>query len=577
MQHNNNIENKLREMEAMEQPDLSQVDAHWQQMAGMLQPSVLPVKKGWSRWMLNGFYGAVVAVLIGGAVLYFSSQKNDIVSSTTPAKEATVPFSGMAASKSDTITNTVTAFVSNKVAIISLAKPAAYHTPAVISFGQNATVNVDEQTTLNTNITAANDMKPDSIAVLNMLDRRIISVAETNAVKMNNFFGALKKPAQYFEIDTQKDTTLIAENGTSLFIPAKIFVANDSTVIKGIVTLQLKEYYNYQEIVGNKLHTTSNGQQLVSGGMVHLSATQNGKKITVAPAKEIILKMPVNKPFDDEMQLFTAQQQSTGEHVDTASDINWQPAGQSQRLGRSKFRIKIFDPSGQPYKTFETKNGKKVARFVIRDNCKMTNKEVLKALTERYGMFYDKITVRRSLSDEPRALFSKTPYPVVGDSIEIDLAGAIKMKMLSEKEIEKYQVLLMKDSIAWSNKLNSIPFYEFRISQLGYFNCDRFGSAGTRTDFTIKLNDSEGVQNLYAVLAFEKYRSVLYGYHGLNQLRFLNVPKGEKVHVICVGVKDGTIVSSIQPFTIGEQESDLKFIETNPVQFSEQLKELHLK
>ena len=77
MQHDNNIENKLREMEAMEQPELSQIDAHWQQMAGMLQPAVLPVKKGWPKWMLNSLSGVAVVVLMGVALAYLSSKENN--------------------------------------------------------------------------------------------------------------------------------------------------------------------------------------------------------------------------------------------------------------------------------------------------------------------------------------------------------------------------------------------------------------------------------------------------------------------------------------------------------------------
>ena len=72
MQHDNNIENKLRQQESMEQPDLSQMNTHWQQMQAILQPGSLPLKKGWPKWMLNTLSVAAVVILIGAAILYLS-------------------------------------------------------------------------------------------------------------------------------------------------------------------------------------------------------------------------------------------------------------------------------------------------------------------------------------------------------------------------------------------------------------------------------------------------------------------------------------------------------------------------
>ncbi|MEI9957198.1 MAG: hypothetical protein WDM90_13055 [Ferruginibacter sp.] len=41
-QDNNHIENKLRQLENQQLPDLSAMDAHWQQMQAALAPNINP-------------------------------------------------------------------------------------------------------------------------------------------------------------------------------------------------------------------------------------------------------------------------------------------------------------------------------------------------------------------------------------------------------------------------------------------------------------------------------------------------------------------------------------------------------
>jgi uncharacterized protein (UPF0333 family) len=125
MQHDNNIENKLRQQEAMEQPDLSQMDNHWQQMQAMLQPGVLPMKKGWPKWMLNALSVAAVVILIGAAMLYLSSKK-DNSNENTLQKSETVAEQNNLSSKENISQNTVVPVVTDsaiKETAIASIKP----------------------------------------------------------------------------------------------------------------------------------------------------------------------------------------------------------------------------------------------------------------------------------------------------------------------------------------------------------------------------------------------------------------------------------------------------------------------
>src|SRR4051812_43338947 len=74
-QDNNHIENKLRELEEKQSPDLNQLDEHWQQMQLMLQAPALPVKK-----LLHVRYAKLllpVAIIVAGVSIYYVTGKKD--------------------------------------------------------------------------------------------------------------------------------------------------------------------------------------------------------------------------------------------------------------------------------------------------------------------------------------------------------------------------------------------------------------------------------------------------------------------------------------------------------------------
>jgi len=50
------------------------------------------------------------------------------------------------------------------------------------------------------------------------------------------------------------------------------------------------------------------------------------------------------------------------------------------------------------------------------------------------------------------------------------------------------------------------------------------------------------------------------------------LPVGEAVHVVCIGVKEEKVFSSVQRFTLAKDEKNkLQFTETNPDQFKKEL------
>ncbi len=580
MQRDNNIENKLRLLDEQQQPDLGNMDNHWEQMRGMLKPAEIAARQPLNKVLVAG--ASVLAIVVVAILCLILNNNNPVKKIESAATKAPV-----------------------KTEIVVPVKDSNVVTPPAIKINQalipkTQTKAADPGDYFNEIDSAVASMKINFTPCETCPDKKVDSgfssadsgaVEVSNQLKLQQFLNEVQSPEQEFIINNDRDTSLVCSGGTIVMVPAVIF-KNNSKQVAGEVKIVIREFYNYEDIVSNKLSTVSNGEQLVSGGMLYISAMQKNEELQLAPAKQIAVKMPARGKFDEDMQLFTPANSSTRvlsifgnssigvQNPDTADkSFNWQPAGQFQLLNRNRFMVKTFDPYGQPYKTYEKKDGSSVAKFMIRRNCIMNNEDVLKGLKGHFGMFYNTIKLKRSWSNNPKQLFTGTAYPVVGDSVFMDFAIAKRLNLLSKPEIEKYETLLLQDSISTDKVRKATPFYQFQLSQLGFMNCDRFSRDGRpKRNFTFNFGDGEKAASFFSVLAFDNYRSVIQGEISANRLRFVNLPLDEKVHIISIGVKDGKVVSCIQPYSIQTAEiSDLKFTETTSKEFKERLISLQLQ
>ena len=577
MIQDNSMENKLRQIEHSVQPDLSHVDQHWQQMQAILPPVASSGKKNIFSTTLMGwaFFGLIILAVT--VYLLQAKRTNGFNDNIAVKKSPPIILINQPAPVADINT------AAQKTIITKTNPPFnAFVNPLLNSniyslFTNTPLPAVQQTNTAQVNIqdgTANSTLAPDP------------AHAEKDQQALLQFFSSIEKPAQQFAVNNYKDTNLVCREGTKVFIPANSFVNSSNTPVTNNIIVDIKEFYSYQDIISNKLNTTSNGAQLISGGMLYIAASENGKELKLAATKKITVKMPT-ADFNEQMQLFTSEKQEAGTgnpNADFAYDykdqnkVNWQPAGQFQRLARNKFFIKVFDPYGQPYETDERK-GITIARFIIKKNCPMSNKDVLAALKGHYGLFYDKIILKRSWGNHPGPLFGSNNWPVVGDSTMIEFTTAKQLKLVSKEDLEKYEKQLLEDSAAFNEKLKHIPFYEFQVSKLGFMNCDRFDNdLVPKVEFTLNLGEGEDANNFFFALSFDKYRSVLQGYSGQNKIRFSQVPDNANVHLICVGVKNGKTLCCIKSLQVGAEEvSGLEFVETTPENFKAQLAALRLR
>lgn len=566
MQHNNkHTDKKLQELENQSLPDLSKMDTHWQQMKTVLQPAVKPARPK-SGSVKKLFRWTIAAALIGGSFLmvyYFANKPGN--GKTTIAKTGQYPVSSKSSkdttpsitlittkttTKRDTVLFTPVKQVPvQKKLILTPSKKTDPPAPVII-------------------FTAPSPAKKDTLK---------ISLPEDNSAMLANFFKQLEKQPEEFVINTRRDTIIRGAKGTEVFIPAYTF-ANDKKV-----TIQLQEFYSYDDMIAHRLNTVSGEEQLITGGMLNIRAFQDNKEVTYIQ-KNIMVSMPAEK-YDREMQLFLPASYNTirlNTSMDTMPTGNppsrgifsWASAGQSQGLNDRMPSIKVLDLTND-YADYNSQTG--TAKFLISKNSPLSNEEIKKEMKRRYG--YKKVKVRRVASDVQHRLFSWTTLKnVVGDSTYVPFDYAVRLKLISREDSIRFMDDLKKarykDSVTYMTLSKLESRYSFRLNTLGWINCDRFyNDRRPKINYSITLNDP--ANNFHTMLVFEDINSIMQGTINGNKVVFQNVPVGETAKVISVGVQDGKIVAAMEKITISRTPlTNLKFEETDASAFKEQTRDL---
>jgi len=598
MQQHNNIENKLRDLEAMEQPELGQMDAHWQQMAGMLQPPVLPLKKGWPKWMLNGFSAAAVVLLVGAAIWFVSS------------KEAKEVKQDEMVYRDTTVLGSANTFLQAEEAGIAVSDTVFTPTVSVVPASINSSliqqvhgfgdpVRWTEQDSILATI------KLNVTDCLNCPGKTNDVVAISNAerqLRLQTLFTQLEKEAQYFTIDNSKDTLLQFEEGTVLLIPAKSFGGMDG------VEITAKEFYKTSDIVLNKLSTASNKEQLETGGMLYINVTYKGKTIEIKRDNSLLLFMPdtssalqqmqlfsgeikTNKPFsiDSTEKLTAAKAISEGlfktsggfSAYSDSLNINWIPQHQYFSKKRITTLVRVLNIIDQPIRVDYGPNGedKMKAVFVISDSLAVTKTELRKILRKKFG--YSKVKFKSDNRnwfnevDHKKKNYNRNLASRIGDSVwmEKEMADQYKLVPVATKYIVNYDITALRTSpannllsISANNKLmNEISKKSgVALEKLGWINCDRFYS-DSRKKVNFKVDLGDAATNYYTMLVFDKIKSMMTGVIDGNQVAFHNIPIGEPVKIISIGINNqGETVYSVTHTTTSDLElKDLQFQTTS--------------
>ncbi|MEI9957199.1 MAG: hypothetical protein WDM90_13060 [Ferruginibacter sp.] len=123
-------------------------------------------------------------------------------------------------------------------------------------------------------------------SILKIVDSNSI-VVPVPEISISSFYAQIQKPVQEFVIDGSTGGEIVGKQGTKVSIPALAFYDANGKVITGQIKINIEEFYKYSDIVAANLVTTSNGQQLLTGGMIKITATQNGVELNLRKRKGI--------------------------------------------------------------------------------------------------------------------------------------------------------------------------------------------------------------------------------------------------------------------------------------------------
>lgn len=508
MPQDNNIQQKLQQLENQQLPDLSQMDKHWESMQALLQPAVITSKPIIS--LSKFFYTSVGIATLVAAILFF--QKNNHSNRGLVVNSGPIAGNDIIASAKDHHGDSANNSSVSQFNVNSLhLKPQLTFTPILND------IYLSTGDTL-----AAEDIFKDSIF---MEDENI-----QRQLLLTDLFKSLSKPAQHFSIDNRTDTLLLCKEGTAVMVPAHSFAGEDS------VDFEIAEFYDYSDIVLNRLTTMSDTNQLISGGMLRIQAYRNDSLIELKLNKQLKVFIP-GISEKDSMEIFEGRE---APEVSNAPGPDWKLTNIKIQPGPKMtiWAINLVDNN------FAERNFKKRTKAIFRQDWgSLLSRQVLAVrMKERYPQ-YSKIVVKRPEGTGWLYSWYFQRY--------FDRIGS--REGFTPEEIERHKLDPIDTTYTFTgNTFNSIrqnskgaaaqfnwspvkDKYSIDINKLGWINCDRFyKTPGRKTDFYVNISDK--ADNYFTVIVFDKFKSVMPGSASGRNVLFPRVPVGAAVKIISIGV-----------------------------------------
>lgn len=414
------------------------------------------------------------------------------------------------------------------------------------------------------------------------------------------FYQSVKKAPQIIEFNNEKPFEITCNEGTKLTIPAKSFIDEKTgKLARGIIKLEVTEYYKLSDILLANLTTKSYKKQLETGGMLYIKANKNGRDLKLKPRRNIGVKFPDKEKRN--MQLFSGIETNTG--------VNWKLQGNLKNITEAENTTLIYDvieeetplvdlnvvevvpvfPGCEKVaKTEQVECLKEAINKIVTKNfnkglaedlnlngkhrIKVTftiNKEgkidQIKANAAHIKLAEEAVRVINLLPQMTPAkqrgknvnvaYFLPIIYQIGESSKIVESNITFKGKTLFEKKMEVR--LISKDSTNISG--SEYSRYAFTVSGLGWINCDRFVSAKNRIKFKVKIKDAKQAD---VKLVFKSIRSILPSIKYDEVADFGNVPLNEDVILIAIKKVDDKLFLGIKETTIKPiSELDLEFKE----------------
>jgi hypothetical protein len=407
--------------------------------------------------------------------------------------------------------------------------------------------------------------------------------------------GRLKSVYNRFVIDNTRQSEVIGRKGTKLVFPARAFVDENGVAVEGMVEVVMKECYGLDEILAEKLSTTSGAQIIETAGMVHIEAKQAGRSLKLNNEEQYTVYFPNGGKKGDGFQLFygsptpqgiidwtpaltalgtqvsaTSSLQSTairydcfiqicesefrrGTQISEMDYFNWQ-LQDGQTL--NQWFVSNFNPDASMVDEFCS--DKLISRIAFHVNADGGFKDYYIAHESQPS--YDRV-IADFLSTMPPLDLSKV-MPVYSSDHLCILTFGHKQGSTSDDFIKRFVKRYdskTADTPMTDVAASDLDYYMFTSTELGWLNCDRFlMEERPLVEFRVKASTSPGAS---VSMVFEDRKSIVRGVPIGDEFVFSYVPEGQKIRLLAVDNNGGSpmmqearTITSKRPFRMGSYE-----------------------
>lgn len=194
----------------------------------------------------------------------------------------------------------------------------------------------------------------------------LIGCGSNNSTQSNEYSETIKfsesdpfkntiTESQFFDIDANKDNTVVGSQGTLIAAPKGCFLDKNGNPVTGNIKIELTECLSAEEMILSNLTTTSNGNPLETDGMVYINATSNGEQLRIDKSNPIYVEIPTEK-VKAGMQVYKGSRDENG-NMEWSEPKDLENYLVSIDLTHLDFLPKGFAAaveSGMPFRSYET-------------------------------------------------------------------------------------------------------------------------------------------------------------------------------------------------------------------------------
>lgn len=401
-------------------------------------------------------------------------------------------------------------------------------------------------------------------------------VTETVILPIKNPFYQ-DNPTQKFAIPKGEKTTIYGEQGTKITVNSDDFIyENDGKQVAEPIEIQLQEYYKLSDILKANLTTTTKDEILETGGMLHLAAFANGKKLALKTGKMVEIGFPFETKKEG-MEVFSGERDSDSKMVWTAmtktapirktlpeeetdeifyvvenmplwkgcDKANWT---EQQRKDCSNKNLLEFMYKNIKYPDLARENGVEgtaVISFIIEKDGSVSSDSIVR--NPGAGIGEEAQRVVRTFPDfiagrqNGKAVRVRYNLPV---RFRIDVEMPRITELSSKNIADKFQ----NDSTINTASTSQVERYVLGATSLGWINCDRFLNLkpADKTTLFVQSTTTDFLQTTNVRLIFHNIKSIMNSTKDGKNASFGNIPKNEIVTLFALKFENQQYYMAIQ-------------------------------